>query len=74
MQEITGIRDKLRADVEGLDGGYTTVAKILGKSHVFVHKTLRANNTPRLSTLEEIKRAVDIATTDQNKRLAKLSA
>ncbi|GAB3550305.1 hypothetical protein [Spirosoma fluminis] len=73
MQGITGIRDKIRLDVESLDGGYTTVAKILRKSTQFVHKTLSETNTPRIDTLEEIKDAVDTAKKKQENRLQRLA-
>jgi DNA-binding phage protein len=74
MQGITGIRDKIRADVEELDGGYTTVAKILRKSTQFVHKTLSVSNNPRLDTLEEIKSAVETAKNRQQIRMERLTA
>lgn len=73
MQDIVEARDLLRAEVEDLDGGYATVGKILKKSRAFVFKTLQENNTPRLSTLEEIKDAVSVAKRKQNARLASLS-
>lgn len=72
MQDILNARDKLREDVLGLDGGYTTVARILKKSDVFVIKTLSPKNTPRLTTLESIKEAVEIAKLKQQSRIKRL--
>ena len=74
MQSINGIKDSLREEVEGLDGGYATVARAAKKTTQFIHKVLQHDYSPRLSTLESIREAVDVAKTLQAKRLRQLSA
>ncbi|QHV96331.1 hypothetical protein [Spirosoma endbachense] len=74
MQEIIGIRDKLKREVEELDGGYATIAKLLKTSTSNVHKTLGEQNIPRLTTLETIKDAVDTARKKQLARISQLNA
>jgi DNA-binding phage protein len=74
MQEINGVRDKIRAEVEDLDGGYSAVAKIMGKTTAFVNKALGPDHNPRLATLEEIKKAVDTAKVNQKERIDRLLA
>ena len=73
MQEILAARDRLRAEIEGLDGGYKTVAKLLNQSDVSVILALKPENTPRLKTLEKIKEAVKKAKISQDIRLATLN-
>lgn len=74
MQEIIGIRNKLRKEVEELDGGYATIAKILKTSTANVHKTLSEKNVPRLSTLESYQNAVETARKRQAARVSNLMA
>ncbi|WP_162389670.1 hypothetical protein [Spirosoma endbachense] len=74
MQDIINARDLLRLEVEELDGGYTTVGKVMRKTTQFVNKTLGPNNIPRLETLEAIKDAVELAKRKQKARLAGLKA
>jgi DNA-binding phage protein len=74
MQQIIGIRDKLRAEIENLDGGYTTVAKLLGQTNGNIIKTLSEDNVPRLKTLEGISKALEQAKKNQALRVAMISA
>lgn len=75
MQAIIAERDRLRNEIagpDGIDGGYATIAKVLGQSPESVLQSLSVKVTPRLTTLEKIQDALKKAKLMQEVRLAAL--
>lgn len=71
MDAIQAVQDKMLAEIEDIDGGWTKVAEKLGISVAALRKTVLSpdGRTPRLATLEKIKEGIRECQSEQNERL-----